>query len=108
PIGPEEVRAPFVHRHDIFVPQLRAHPLLLAPDPGAVRPGRALVPVVELLHPRVGAAIAKRIDVVHDLQQAATARTLIDRPPDGVVARTSGGAPKNGAVGGHGLASRWK
>ena len=55
----EQVRAALVHRDDVVVADLGAHPLLLAPDARAVRPRRALVALVEQPHPRRGAAIAQ-------------------------------------------------
>ncbi len=51
PFRPEQVRAALVHRDDVLVAEVRADPLLLAPDARPVRPGRALVAFLEQAHP---------------------------------------------------------
>ena len=101
-LGPEDVRAAFVHRHDVLVADLRADPFLLAPDAGAVRPRGPLVAIVEEAHPGDRAAVPQRVDVVRDLQQLAARRAVIDRLPDGMLAVASGDAAKDGSVGAHG------
>ena len=55
-IGPEEVGAALVHRHDHLVAHRRGDPLLLAPHRRAVGPGGALVAIVEEAHPGGGRA----------------------------------------------------
>src|SRR5262245_63770769 len=77
-LRPEEVRAPLVHGDDVLVVDLREHPLLLAPDRRAVGPLAGLVAVVEEPHPGHGAPVAKRLDVVADLEQVPAAAAVVD------------------------------
>ena len=76
-LRPEQVRPPFVQRHDVVVADLRQDPFLLAPDTGAVRPLVALVAVLEELHPRRGAALGQRRRVVLHLQQRMALLALV-------------------------------
>ena len=100
-LRPEDVGAAFVHRHHVLVADAGADPFLLAPDAGAVRPRGPLVAVVEQPHPGDRAAMAQRLDVVDDLEQAAARRTVIDRLPDRMVAGTAGGAAEDCFVSTH-------
>src|SRR5262249_44502434 len=58
-------------------------------DAGAVRPHRALVAVVEQLHPRLGAPNPQRLEVVGDLEQAVAARTAVDEALERVLVRAA-------------------
>jgi hypothetical protein len=97
-LRPEVVRAALVHRYDVLVADVGADPLLLAPHAGAVWPGGPLVAVVEETHPGDGAAMAQRLDVVHDLQQIAAGGAAIQGLPDRVLARAAGRTAEDGAV----------
>ncbi len=100
-LRPEDVGAPFVHRHDVLVADVGADPFLLPPDPGAVGPGGALVAVVEQLHPLHRAPLAQGLAAVLDLQQVAARRTVVDRLPDGVIAPAARRTAKRGVIGTH-------
>ena len=96
-LGPEEVGAALVHRHDLLVAHRRGDPLLLAPDGRAVGPRRALVAIVEQLHPGGGRARLERVHVVRDLEQIAARRAAIERLVERVGAGAAGDAAERGA-----------
>ena len=45
--------------------------------------------------------MVQRADVVHDLEQAAAGRAVIDRLPDRVLAGAASGATERGVIGAH-------
>ncbi len=77
-LRPEKVGAPLIHRNDEVIGHVGDHPLTLAPNTRSVRPERALVAVVEELHPGVRAARTQRLDVVDDLEKTSTPRTSVN------------------------------
>ena len=96
--GQKQVGAPLVHRHDVVVLNLGAHPFLLAPDARPIRPDRALVSLVEQSHPRRGTSIAQRLEVMRDLQQSAARRAPVDDRVERVGPRASSNTAKDGSV----------
>src|SRR5262249_8089077 len=96
-IGPEQVGAALHHRDDVLVLHVGLHPLPLAPHAGAVREGGAQVALVEELDPRGRAALLEGLEVVHDLEQVAALRALVDDLVERVVAVTPGDAAEDGA-----------
>ena len=81
-VGPEEVGVALVHRHDVLVVDERHHPLLLAPDPGAVGVDVPAVAVVEELDPGGGRARPQRVHVVLDLEEVPAGGTPVDDLPE--------------------------
>ncbi len=97
-IGPEQVGAALVHRHDAVIGHLRHHPFALAPNAGAVRPRVLAVALVEQPHPRRTTAVAQRFDVVHDLEQTVALRAAVDRARYGEGTWAAGEAAEFGGV----------
>src|SRR4051812_9420439 len=104
-IGPEEVRPPFVGRDDHVVRHFGGDPFALSPYARSVGPYGALVAIVEQLHPRSGAAIGQRFDVVHDGEKAVTRGAAVNRLGEGIFAGATGKAAELSAITSHGGAN---
>src|SRR4029434_8803356 len=88
PLGPEQVGAALVQRDDVVVRHVRRHPLLLAPDPAAVRPGGSLVAGVEEAGPGGRALLLELAKVVGDFQEGAAGGALVYDVGEWQLART--------------------
>src|SRR5262245_54493386 len=77
-LGPEQIGVALVHRHDVLVVDVRQHPLLLAPDAGAVRPRARVRALAEQALPLRRRRLGELVHVVRDFQQRAVARVVDD------------------------------
>src|SRR6188508_3390816 len=98
PLGPHQVRAAFVHRDDVLVPDPGADPFLLTPHSGSVWPLRPLVASVEQDLPFLGGAPSQSREIVRHLQEIAAVRTAVEWLLEVVFAVAAGDALENSSV----------
>src|ERR1041385_3048706 len=79
-LGPKEVCAALIERHDILVLNLWQNPFLLSPNTRAVRPKIAFVSLLEELLPLASRTLPECSQVVRHVQQRAAPLAIVNDP----------------------------